>query len=199
MIRFALLASAAAILALPQALIAQDDDETFGGAKGADLSIDAMEPDGGAVTIGRAGEYPADIARYLLASGPRAANLSPDGKTIAFAWDVTGESELWVMPASGGQPQQVTFKTGVFAPVWTPDGTRLFYSAESRTATNSPAISRSRCGSQESDSPAPQRAAISASSAIIAADGRSFINASNRARGRGLFDIYRGTLDGESE
>ena len=34
------------------------------------------------------------------------------------------------MPASGGVPRQVTFKTGVFAPIWTPDGTSLFYSAD---------------------------------------------------------------------
>ena len=99
MIRTALLATAAALATLPCALSAQDTEETFGGAKGADLSIEAMEPDGSDITIGRAGAYPADIARYLLASGPGAANLSPDGKTIAFAWDVTGESELWVMPA----------------------------------------------------------------------------------------------------
>lgn len=196
MIRFALLASAAAILALPQALIAQDDDETFGGAKGADLSIDAMEPDGGAVTIGRAGEYPADIARYLLASGPRAANLSPDGKTIAFAWDVTGESELWVMPASGGQPQQVTFKTGVFAPVWTPDGTRLFYSAD-RDGNEQPGyFAITADGSQESEVLPAARGDFRIFG-DFAADG-SFIYAST-ARGAGVFDIYRGTLDGESE
>ena len=58
------------------------------------------------------------------------ANLSPDGKTIAFSWDVTGQPELWVMPATGGQPKQITFKTGVRAPIWTPDGEMMFFSAD---------------------------------------------------------------------
>ncbi|SHN50152.1 S9 family peptidase [Erythrobacter sanguineus] len=196
MIRSVFLASAAAIFALPQASIAQDAEETFGGAKGADLSIAAIEPDGGAITIGRAGEYPADIARYLLASGAGAANLSPDGKTIAFAWDVTGESELWVMPASGGQPQQVTFKTGVFAPVWTPDGTRLFYSAD-RDGNEQPGyFAITADGKSETEVLAAARGDFRIFG-DFAADG-SFVYAST-ARGAGVFDIYRGTLDGQSE
>ena len=114
-----LFTTAAALAVCGAPALAQDKEETFGGAKGADLSIEAMEPDGSPVTLGRAGEYPADIARYLLASGPGAANLSPDGETIAFSWDVTGQPELWVLPASGGVPKQMTFQTGVSAPVWT--------------------------------------------------------------------------------
>lgn len=130
MIRTVAFIAASACAAVPALSVAQDAEASFGGASGADLSIEAIEPDDTDVTIGRAGEHPADIGRYLLASGAGGANLSPDGQTIAFAWDVTGESELWVMPATGGQPQQITFKTGVFAPIWTPDGSGLFYSAD---------------------------------------------------------------------
>ncbi len=199
MIRAHHLVSAAAIAFLPVAALAQDDqasDASFGGASGADLSIDAIEPDGGDVTIGRAGEFPADIARYLLASGPGAANLSPDGETIAFSWDVTGESELWVMPSTGGQPQQITFETGVFAPVWTPDGSSLFYSAD-RDGNEQPAyFALSPDGNLESEilPSAPGDFRIFGD---FAADG-SFVYAST-ARGAGVFDIYRGTLSGDSE
>ena len=156
--------------------------ETFGGAKGADLSIEAMEPDGGAVTIGRAGEYPADIARYLLASGAGAANLSPDGETIAFSWDVTGQSELWIMPATGGQPRQITFKTGVRAPIWTPDGAQLFYSAD-RDGNEQPGyFALSADGSTETEV-LPAKRGDFRSFGAFAKDG-SFVYAST-ARGAG--------------
>lgn len=195
MLRTALLSSAAALAAFaPFHVHAQE--ETFGGAKGADMSIEAMEPDGGAITIGRAGEYPADIARYLLATGPGAANLSPDGKTIAFAWDVTGESELWVMPATGGQPRQVTFKTGVFSPRWTPDGSALFYSAD-RDGNEQPGyFTITPDGSTETEVLPAARGDFRIFG-DFAADG-SFVYAST-ARGTGVFDIYRGTMSGESE
>lgn len=67
MIRSALLASIVAIVTVPLPALGQESDQTFGGAKGADLSIEAMEPDGSAITIRPAGKYPADIARCLLA------------------------------------------------------------------------------------------------------------------------------------
>ena len=194
--RLILLASAAAVAALPVTAFAQEDAGSFGGTKGADLTIEAIEPDYSGVTIGRAGEHPADIARYLLANGPGAANLSPDGKTIAFAWDVTGESELWVMPANGGVPKQVTFKTGVFAPVWTPDGSRLFYSAD-RDGNEQPGyFSITPDGMSESEV-LPAASGDFRRFGAFAQDG-SFLYAST-ARGTGVFDIYRGKLAGESE
>ena len=191
-----LMAGVAALAA--SAALAQSGkaEETFGGAKGADLSIEAMEPDGSAVTVGRAGEYPADIARYLLASGAGAANLSPDGETIAFSWDVTGQPELWVMPASGGQPKQITFKTGVRAPIWTPDGAKLFFSAD-RDGNEQPGyFALSGDGSTETEV-LPAKRGDFRRFGDFAADG-SFVYAST-ARGAGVFDIYRGTMEGDSE
>lgn len=196
MIRTNQLTIAAMLAALPVAAHSKDAEETFGGAKGADLSIEAMEPDDSDITIGRAGEYPADIARYLLASGASSANLSPDGETIAFAWDITGESELWIMPATGGQPRQVTFKTGVFTPVWTLDGSQLFYSAD-RDGNEQPGyFAISADGMSETEVLPAQRGDFRIFG-DFAEDG-SFIYAST-ARGTGVFDIYRGTLDGGSE
>lgn len=196
MIRRTMFLTAGMLAALPTLVLAQEAQESFGGSKGADMSIEAMEPDGGAVTIGRAGEYPADIARYLLASGAGAANLSPDGKTIAFAWDVTGESELWIMPATGGQPKQVIFKTGVFAPVWTPDGSRLFYAAD-RDGNEQPGYYSITPDGKIETEVLPAARGDFRQFGDFAADG-SFVYAST-ARGTGVFDIYRGTLDGESD
>lgn len=185
-----------ASLSLAATSISAQAQETFGGAKGADLSIEAIEPDGSTVTLGRAGEYPADIARYLLASGPGNSNLSPNGETIAFSWDVTGQPELWVMPAQGGVPQQITFQTGVFAPVWTPDGKGLFYSAD-RDGNEQPGyFVLSPDGATETEVLPAKRGDFRIFGGF-AEDG-SFIYAST-ARGAGVFDIYRGTLSGDSE
>ena len=196
MLRQTLCATCALLATASLSAQSSEKEETFGGAKGADLSIEAMEPDGGAVTIGRAGEYPADIARYLLANGAGAANLSPDGETIAFSWDITGQPELWVMPASGGQPQQVTFKTGVRAPIWTPDGESLFYSAD-RDGNEQPGYFALSDGGTVETEVLPAKRGDFRSFGDFAADG-SFVYAST-ARGAGVFDIYRGTLDGKSE
>ena len=55
--------------------------------------IPVIEP----VTVGLAGEQPADIVRYLLARGAQSALISPDGSKIAFRYTVTGERQLWVV------------------------------------------------------------------------------------------------------
>ncbi len=50
--------------------------------------------------------------------------FSPDGKWIAFTSDRDGADNVWVMPATGGEPRQITkedFRL-VNSPAWTPDG-----------------------------------------------------------------------------
>jgi dipeptidyl aminopeptidase/acylaminoacyl peptidase len=121
---------ASALLAASALAQDQDTDAAFGGQSGADLSIEAMEPTDEPVRVGMAGEDPADIARYLLASGAAGAQLSPDGETLAFGWSITGEPQLWTMPAEGGQPQRLTFGSGITFFAWAPDGERLLYAAD---------------------------------------------------------------------
>ncbi len=196
MFRSSLFTCAAALLAVPTFAQADNAEESFGGAKGADLSIEAIEPDNAPVQIGRTGDYPSDIARFLLATGAGSANLSPDGETIAFSWDVSGQPELWVMPASGGQPQQITFQTGVSAPVWTPDGSSLFYSAD-RDGNEQPGYFALTPDGKTETEVLPAARGDFRIFGDFASDG-SFVYAST-ARGTGVFDIYRGTLDGESE
>ena len=62
-----------------------------------------------AVTVGLAGEVPADVIRYLLASGAEIAKPSPDGTMVAFRHSITGERQLWIVAATGGWPRQLTF------------------------------------------------------------------------------------------
>jgi len=128
-IRFA----AILIASLPAAVPAPAQQETnpaFGGQSGPDRSIEAIEPADEPISVGRAGEDPANIARYLLASGAGGAQLSPDGKKLAFSWSITGQPQLWIMPAAGGQPRRLTFGAGITFFRWMPDGTRLIYGAD---------------------------------------------------------------------
>jgi tricorn protease len=56
---------------------------------------------------------------------------SPDGKTIAFVSDQTGEEEIYVVQQDGlGKPEQLTQggKAMRFAPEWSADGKRLAFS-----------------------------------------------------------------------
>lgn len=60
----------------------------------------------------------------------RDPSWSPDGKSIAYLSDATGEYEVWVAPADGtGEPRQVTSEGAVFrfAPQWSPDGKWLVF------------------------------------------------------------------------
>jgi hypothetical protein len=53
-----------------------------------------------------------------------------------FTSDRTGESQIWKMPASGGQPvQQITRKGGVAA-FESPDGRFLYYAKDYQTPTS---------------------------------------------------------------
>ncbi|MEM7763142.1 MAG: S9 family peptidase [Pseudomonadota bacterium] len=77
------------------------------------------------VTVGLAGEKPADIVRYLLANGALRARLSPDGSQIAFSSRITGEPQLWLVDAAGGWPRQITFGSGISFFEWAPDSEHL--------------------------------------------------------------------------
>lgn len=58
---------------------------------------------------------------------------SPDGKSIAFSSDRAGSPHLFVMPAQGGQPRQLTFNstnsTGETPLAFSPDGKSVIFSA----------------------------------------------------------------------
>jgi dipeptidyl aminopeptidase/acylaminoacyl peptidase len=55
---------------------------------------------------------------------------SPDGSTIAFLRAGGGPAQLWLLPARGGEPEQVTaLPLGAGAPVWSPDGAKIAFGA----------------------------------------------------------------------
>lgn len=75
-----------------------------------------------------------------ITAGPgleRSARFSPDCRQIAFTGQYDGNDEVYVVPASGGQPRQLTYYPNQSLPPrwgfdnqvygWSPDGTRVLF------------------------------------------------------------------------
>ncbi|HUI83548.1 MAG TPA: S9 family peptidase [Candidatus Binatia bacterium] len=53
---------------------------------------------------------------------------SPDGKQVAFISNISGRNNLWLVPAAGGWPTQLTISDQRQAqPTWSPDGAWIAY------------------------------------------------------------------------
>jgi dipeptidyl aminopeptidase/acylaminoacyl peptidase/CubicO group peptidase (beta-lactamase class C family) len=70
-------------------------------------------------------------ARQLTrGEGDSSPAWSPDGSKIAFLRADGGPAQVWLLPADGGEPEQVTtLPLGAGAPVWSPDGTKIAFGA----------------------------------------------------------------------
>ncbi len=88
---------------------------------------------GGVYVVPSLGGFPRQIS--LFGSKPA---WSPDGRLLAFqsdnAYSLVGldsapvtPSAIWVAPAAGGEPRQITRNGRHSSPVWMPDGKRLLF------------------------------------------------------------------------
>jgi uncharacterized protein YjdB len=87
---------------------------------------------GGTVGIYQLRSTVADTLRPVLADGFRNIQpaLSPDRTRIAFSSNRDGSYDLYLMDADGGSLRRLTTDAGNEGePVWTPDGTRIVYTA----------------------------------------------------------------------
>jgi dipeptidyl aminopeptidase/acylaminoacyl peptidase/CubicO group peptidase (beta-lactamase class C family) len=79
-----------------------------------------------------AGSAAGEISAGALTRGTAdsAPAWSPDGTRIAFLRADGGPVQVWLLPADGGEPEQVTsLPLGAGAPVWSPDGTKIAFGA----------------------------------------------------------------------
>jgi TolB protein len=56
--------------------------------------------------------------------------LSPDGKWLAISHEAGDTSLIYILPATGGEPKQVTSQGPSYWHSWSPDGKTLVYCAE---------------------------------------------------------------------
>ena len=76
------------------------------------------------------GEEPYD-SEAVHDAGDRGTAWSPDGKTIAFVSNISGRNNIWLVPAAGGWPTQLTISDQRQSqPAWSPDGRWIAYQSD---------------------------------------------------------------------
>src|SRR2546423_14354223 len=72
-----------------------------------------------------------DLEKLYLTRSVGATAWSPDGKQIAFVTNISGRNNIWLVPASGGWPVQLTVSNQrQTAPAWSPDGKSNAYMSD---------------------------------------------------------------------
>jgi dipeptidyl aminopeptidase/acylaminoacyl peptidase len=77
------------------------------------------------------GEESLSLQRLYMTRAVGDTAWSPDGKTICFVSNITGRNNLWLVPASGGWPSQLTVSDQrQTSPAWSPDGKWIAYQSD---------------------------------------------------------------------
>jgi dipeptidyl aminopeptidase/acylaminoacyl peptidase len=128
------------------------------------------------------------IDRYLNIRGATSPALSQTGDRLAFLTNITGTSQVWMVGAQGGWPDQLTFYTDSVSFVeWSPDGTGLIFAKAVGGNENAQLYWLSADGSQlRALTNAPR---IRHNFGSWSHDGKQLSYASNK-RDPNFFDVY---------
>lgn len=101
------------------------------------------------------------------------ADISPDGRLLAYTSDATGTQEVYVRPLQGGRSVRIS-ASGATIPRWSRDGTELFFNSLDKALMTSRVVS-----SDPLDMAAPQRLFQFESTAHysyeLSVDGKKFL------------------------
>ncbi|HWI60625.1 MAG TPA: hypothetical protein VNT75_02170, partial [Symbiobacteriaceae bacterium] len=92
------------------------------------IDADSKEPRSSIWVVPAAGGTPVQFTRGNKSdSQPR---WSPDGRTLAFVSDRSGDRQIWLIERFGGEARQLThMRHGAGSPTWSPDGNRIAFTA----------------------------------------------------------------------
>ncbi|HEX3786553.1 MAG TPA: serine hydrolase [Pseudonocardiaceae bacterium] len=81
-------------------------------------------------SLWRVGTRAGDPVRLTRGTADSAPAWSPEGTRLAFLRAADGPAQLWLLPADGGEPEELTtLPLGAGRAVWSPDGTRIAFAA----------------------------------------------------------------------
>jgi len=136
------------------------------------------------------------IGKIALTSVHSVPRISPDGSRIAFTDKIDGNSDIFVVPTTGGAPQNVSNHPNTdMLPAWSPDGKRIAFS--SNRGDNRAAFAIFTMNADGSDVRQLYYANSSAHSPTYSPDGRRIIFNDDKIGGKiGNFELF--SINGET-
>jgi dipeptidyl aminopeptidase/acylaminoacyl peptidase len=138
------------------------------------------------------------IERYLNIRSAGSPTFSADGNRIAFLTNITGTSQIWMMSANGGYPEQITaYQDNVGFVKWSPNGSGLIFGKAVGGNENTQFFWLSNDGAEIKE--LTNNPTVRHNFADFSHDGTKIYYSSNK-RDRNFFDIYSMNLaDGKEE
>ncbi len=138
------------------------------------------------------------IERYLNIRSAGSPTFSADGGRIAFLTNITGTSQIWMMSAGGGYPEQITaYQDNVGFVEWSPNGNGLIFGKAIGGNENTQFFWLSNDGAEIKE--LTSNPTVRHNFADYSHDGTKIYYSSNK-RDRNFFDIYSMNLaDGKEE